>query len=130
MTDKLHRGQTGFVPGTGILVNQLRLIEQVGSRTNSGRKVYVLFIDFSNAYNTILHQKLYQRLEKVLNSDEIQLVKAIYSRVKIRIGDESFTPNIGVAQGSLISPALFNIYAEDLYETLEEVGVAMNDMMG
>ena len=61
---------------------------------------------------------------------EIQLLKAIYSRLKIKIGKESFTPNIGVAQGSLISPALFNIYAEDLYKTLDNAGIAPDDQMG
>ena len=66
----------------------------------------------------------------ILNEDEIQLIKAIYSRIKIKIGNETFTPNVGVAQGSVISPALFNIYAEDLYNNLSKMGVAPEDQMG
>jgi hypothetical protein len=131
LSDKLHRGQTGFVPGMGIMVNQMRLIDRVCEKTFNGRKQYGLFIDFSNAYNTILHTKLYERLEGILTSDEIQLLKALYSRQRVLLGKESFTPNVGVAQGSIISPALFNIYSADLYEQLEvKAYINFKDLMG
>ena len=131
MIKKLHCSQIGFVPHNGISVNHLRLLDRVDCRTKNGKRAFGLFVDFSNAYNTILHSKLYERLEKVLSSEEIGLIKALYSRAKIRLGDEAFTPNIGVAQGSLISPGLFNIYCEDLYCKLEEnVGIHMEDLMG
>ena len=109
MKEKLHRGQTGFVPGMGITVNQMRLVERVTERFAHNRPTYGLFLDFSNAYNTILHNKLFQRLETVLTEDEIKLIQAIYSRIEITLDQEKFTPNTGVAQGSIISPALFNI---------------------
>ena len=131
MVKKLHRGQTGFVPGMGITVNQMRLVQRVKDITNTKRHCFGLFIDFSSAYNTILHTKLFERLEKAISKDEIQLIKAIYSRTKIRLGNHSFTPNIGVAQGSIISPFLFNIYSEDLYHTLEKEGeIPYGDLMG
>lgn len=131
MTDTLHRGQTGFVPGMGIMVNQMRLIERISEKAQKGRVTYGLFIDFSNAYNTILHTKLYERLHGVLTEDEIQLIKALYSRQRIRLGKEEFTPNVGVAQGSIISPALFNIYSEDLYNALEEKAyINFQDLLG
>ncbi len=130
MVNKLHIGQTGFVYGQGIIVNQLRLIQRVTERMKGGLKAYGLFIDFTNAYNTILHTKLFERLEKVLDLEEIQLIKALYSRNQVKIGNESFIPNVGVAQGSLISPALFNIYCEDLYKNLDSIDVNPEDQMG
>jgi len=131
MVEKLHRGQTGFVPGMGITVNQMRMVQRVKEITNTKRHCFGLFIDFSSAYNTILHSKLFERLKKVINEDEIQLIKAIYSRTKIKLGTHSFTPNIGVAQGSIISPFLFNIYTEDLYNILEkEADIPYGDLMG
>jgi hypothetical protein len=70
-------------------------------------------------------------LERVLTEDEIQLVRAIYSRTRLQLGREAFKPNIGVGQGSIISPSLFNIYCEEMYELLErEVGISKEDMMG
>ncbi len=99
MTTKLHVSQVGFVAHNGITVNQVRLIDRVKLRTGKGRHAYGLFVDFSSAYNTILHSKLYKKLEKVLEKNEIELIKAIYSRTRIKLGEEAFTPNIGVAQG-------------------------------
>jgi len=135
-TQKLISSQTGFIHHSGIIVNQHRLIDRIRLRTcdpstETRRRVYGLFIDFSSAYNTVLHSKLYGRLEKVLSTEEIQLVKALYSRNRIRLGKHSFTPNIGVGQGSIISPALFNIYCEGLYEELIEKGnIGVKDLLG
>jgi len=93
--------------------------------------VFGLFLDFSSAYNTVLYSRLFRKLEKVLSSEEIQLIKAIYSRNRIRIGNQSFTPNVGVAQGSVISPSLFNVYCEDLYEGIRDDAIVdMDDMLG
>ena len=131
MMKKLHCSQVGFVPHNGISVNHLRLLDRVGYRTRMGSRAFGLFIDFSNAYNTILHSKLYERLERVLSAEEIGLIKALYSRTRIKLGDETFAPNIGVAQGSMISPGLFNIYCEELYYLLEnDVGIHLEDLLG
>ena len=119
MIHRLHQGQTGFVPGMGISVNQMRSIVRIKEITSKNKHCYGLFIDYSSAYNTIMHSKLYEKLAKVFDQNEIQLLKALYSRNKIRLGNHSFSPNIGVAQGSVISPFLFNIYCEDLYSKIE-----------
>ena len=128
--ERLYRGQTGFVPNCGIILNQMRAIDRVTERTCRRTKIFGLFLDFSNAFNTILHRKLYQKLEKILTVDEVQLIKAIYSRFRISMGQHNFKPNIGVAQGSTISPLLFNIYTEDLYEEVEKHSVSVEDNMG
>ena len=57
MIEKMHRGQTGFVTAQGILVNQMRLVRDVMDRMNKDLKAFRVFVDFSNAYNTILHTK-------------------------------------------------------------------------
>ena len=116
MVHGLHRGQTGFVPGMGITVNQMRMVQRVKEITIDKKHCYGLFIDFSSAYNTILHTKLYQRLEKALTIEEIQLIKAIYSRTNIKLGNHSFNPNIGVARGQL-SPLFSLTYTLKTYTT-------------
>ena len=88
---------------------------------------------FHRFFKRIQHSTTYQthkRLQKVLNEDEIQFQKAIYSRLKIKLRSKSFKPNIGVAQGSVISPAMFNIYSEDLlYKIEEEAFISAEDLL-
>ena len=132
MINKLHISQTGFVPGMDISVNLCRLLTSLSEYREKGVRSFLLFLDFSSAYNTVLHDKLFHLLEKknVLTVNEIQLLKAIYSRVTIELGDERFQPNVGVAQGSLISPFLFNIYAEGLLDDLTDEGWRERDLYG
>ncbi len=132
MSKRLHVSQTGFVPGSSVFVNIDRLFEYVKWRRSSGIRTYLLFLDFSSAYNTVLHGELFRilRERKVLDDLEIQLLQAIYSRNTIELGNESFRPNIGVAQGSIISPYLFNIYSEELLIRLEELGWGIRDLYG
>ena len=90
--------------------------------------MYCLFLDFKSAYNTVPHQKLFKKLESILSRDEIQLLKALYSRLTIKLGKEEIIANIGIAQGSMISPALFDIYAESILERLLEKGWHSKDI--
>lgn len=132
LNNKLDRAQTGFIQRMGIQVNLTRALERISLRTKRNRVVYGLFIDFSNAYNSIPHTLLFQklRIKKVLEEDEIAFIEQLYARYKLRIGNESLKSNKGVAQGSLISPALFNIYIEDLSEELKEkVGINLEDLL-
>jgi hypothetical protein len=128
--DRLHRSQTGFVDEMDIYVNMWRALKRIEEVRTSRKYTYCLFLDFSSAYNTVPHHLLFQRLEGILTAEEINLIKAIYSRTTISLGKEKFRPNIGVAQGSVISPMLFNIYAESLLKELENNGWKVEDLLG
>ena len=52
---RLDRSQTGFIQKMGIQVNLVRALERITLRTKRNQCVYGLFIDFSNAYNSIPH---------------------------------------------------------------------------
>ncbi len=132
LNTKLDRSQTGFIQKLGIQVNLVRALERIRLRTVQNKVVYGLFIDFSNAYNSIPHELLFAklRLKKVLDEEEIQFIEQLYARYRLRIGKAHIRSNKGVAQGSVISPALFNIFIEDLSEELKrETGLSLEDIL-
>lgn len=131
LIQKLHPGQTGFVSGNGIFVNIHRIIQRIKARTLLGKRCFGVFIDFTAAYNTLDHEILFQKLLPMIGEDKTQLIQALYYRIKIRLGKERVTPNQGVEQGSIISPALFNIYSEDLLLKLQtEENISIEDLLG
>jgi len=125
----LQRSQVGFVPGMDIFVNIFRAIKQIRFRISRKKPAFCLFLDFKSAYNSIPHDCLFKKLENICPENEIQLLKAIYSRLTIKLGEEKTNCNIGVAQGSMISPALFDIYSEDLICSLINRGWSFEDIL-
>ena len=125
----LQRSQTGFVPGMDIYVNIHRALKQIHARIKKKKPVFCLFLDFKSAYNSVPHKELFTKLTKILSCEEIQLLRAIYSRLSIKIGLEETNCNVGVAQGSMISPALFDIYTEDLISEFLKDGWSLEDVL-
>jgi len=129
MVSSLCPSQTGFVPGQGTFSNIFRVIKRIKLRTDVKKHVFGLFVDFKSAYNHVSHSKLFERLKGILSEEEISFQKAIYSRIQVKCGDSSFSPNSGVAQGSIVSPAFFNIYTEPLYWELSKC-IPLDDIFG
>lgn len=113
--------QTGFVPGQGVFTNIYRTMEKIKEITKRKKSAFGLFIDFKSAYNYARHDLLFERLEKVLGKEEIDFQKAIYDKLIIQLDNSTFKPNLGVAQGSVISPSLFDIYTEPLLLELNQL---------
>ena len=93
---------------------------------------YLVFIDLKNAYDKVIHTKLFEKLYKYgINEKIIGTIKLLYSYAKLKISNDSEIINVnnGVLQGSLISPLLFDLYINDLiielnknaYEVLEMI---------
>ena len=101
LENKLIPSQTGFIPRMGIQVNLYRVIQRIKSRTENRQNVFGLFIDFANAYNTVPHTLLFQKLrqKRCLGEHEIDYLEALYTSYRIRIGKTIIKFNKGVAQG-------------------------------
>ena len=77
----------------------------------------VVFIDLKNAYDKVIHQRLFHKLLlQGISKEIVNTIKLLYSKAKLKISSNSQYINVnnGVLQGSLISPILFNLYLNDL----------------
>jgi hypothetical protein len=90
------------------------------------RKVYGLFVDMSKAFDTVNHNRLWFKLNKLgVSSKIIKILKSIYSKANAKIRtkydiSETFSIDRGVLQGETVSPVLWNMYLEDLVKALDD----------
>src|SRR6218665_2354902 len=95
-----------------------------------GKEVH---IDYSKAFDCINHQLLWKTLPKHL----IQLLKGLYEdqsaviRIEFRDTDR-FKIKKGVRQGCILSPFLFNLYAERIMRKaeMEALGKRRSEIAG
>ena len=127
---KLNKKQYGFVEGSSIELCKRDVFKEIKTQmltqgNTVEKRIHVLFVDYSSAYNNIIREKLYQRLEEkqIVSKDKLNLLKFIHQQTKVVIGDEEVITNKGVPQGNLTSPLLFNIATEDLIEEMQKIDV-------
>lgn len=78
----MDKRQTGFVRKMGTTVNIQILLNKIQSmQKNAG--LFLIFIDFKSAYNTILRHKLYERLleKNILEKDEIIFMENLHKNL-------------------------------------------------
>ena len=80
------------------------------------RPLYHVFIDFKKAFDRVWHAALWATMKKYnISTNLIHVIKNIYDKAtsavlfNSSIGDWFWT-TVGVQQGSLLSPTLFNIF--------------------
>jgi hypothetical protein len=93
---------------------------------HKGKPIHALFVDMSQAFDTINHKRLWYKLSKLgLSTKVLNTLKAIYSlaNAKVRTNydiSDSFKIEKGVLQGETVSPILWNMYLEDLIGILDD----------
>ena len=80
--------------------------------------LYHVFIDFKKAFDRVWHADLWAKMKKYyIRTNLIQVIKNLCNKAtsavlfNSRIGDW-FRTTVGVRQGCLLSPTLFNIFLE------------------
>jgi hypothetical protein len=117
--------QAAFKRKSGCANHVFLLTTTLQYNLNKGRKVYGLFIDMSQAFDTVNHKRLWVKLQNMgVSSKIIKTLNSIYSTAKARVRtnydiSEVFPIEKGVLQGETVSPVLWNLYIEDLIHDLD-----------
>ena len=110
--------QAGFRSGrsTTEQIFNLRVLREKYSQHQ--QDIYHVFIDFKKAFDRVWHDALWDTMKKYnMGQKLINIIKQLYAKassavlVQGTVGDW-FHTSVGVRQGCLLSPTLFNIFLE------------------
>ena len=93
------------------------------------RKVFVAFVDFKSAFDTINHNLLWQKLyNSGISAKFIRIFKSLYSNATMKLKSNSYFTKTyeiveGVLQGESLSPLLFSIFIADMQSYFYSFGL-------
>jgi hypothetical protein len=125
ISNLINNGQIGFKKSSRTTDHVFTLKSLINKYVYDNKnKLYTCFIDFKKAFDSIWHKGLFNKLEKNnINGKFLDLLKNIYKKSKCAIKINNKLTNFfdfgnGVRQGDPLSPTLFNIFVNDLFQEI------------
>jgi len=128
LNDVIADEQCGFRPERGTRDQLFALSETIKMRRRTNKRTFCCFVDLKKAYDRVFRAGLWEKLHKsgVRGRMWRALVKAYdVVRSAVRVDGQCtdyFDVNIGLRQGCVLSPILFDIFVNDLVAELKEKG--------
>ena len=110
--------QTGFRKGRGIRDQIPNICWIIKKAREFQKNIYFCFTDYAKAFDSVGHNKLWKILKEMGIPDHLTgLLRNMYAgqeaTVRTRYGTTDWFPiRKGACQGCILSPSLFNLYAE------------------
>ena len=122
----IGRQQLGFMRGVGT-VDGIFSLRQIMEKCREKQKtLHMAFIDLEKAYDRIPRQEIWRCLrERGVTEKYVRMIRELYRNVKTSVRStvgksENFQVEVGLHQGSALSPLLFNIILDVLTEDVRE----------
>ena len=110
--------QAGFRKDRGTRDQLANIRWIIVKASKSQKNIYFCFIDYSKAFDCVDHNKLWKILKEMGIPDHLTcLLRNLYAGQEATVGTghgttDWFQIGKGVCQGGILSPFLFNLYAE------------------
>jgi len=109
---QLRKEQAGFRPGRRCIDQIFTLRNIIEQCTEWQRQLYINFVDFEKAFDSIHRESVWRILRAYgIPQEIIQVIKSFYNNFTCRVGNSktSFSVQTGVRQGCPMSALLFNL---------------------
>ncbi|CBY40061.1 unnamed protein product [Oikopleura dioica] len=120
----LHTTQNGFRAGLSTASSLATVINYIAEKRAQGNYVIVSALDAKNAFGSPPHKSLVKCLENVFTGKALKLLSESLGRNAVVASNGIFSSHrqladLGVPQGSVISPSIFCLYASELRNALD-----------